>query len=489
MFLRRIFLINRSWCVPWLRSARPLACAELAAMIRMPSFSHMRPNCVRGLFAPRQFPRRGRALVQNRFLVYEDKLWADHLSHAFKFDPRLSQSALQQKSWPFCEDERHSLALRLCSAFAVLQPEDEVRHEPPPTGYIWRKGHAWYGRWWEDVLVNGNVVHKQRCKKLAEYGDRYRSQKDVRPLLDDYLRPLNAGRIKPESTLTITEYVERFYLPYAQDNCKPSTYSGYKTPWGMYLAPRLTKAVLRDFRTADAASLFDERYRVHRLGRSTLRHLKSFLSGMFSYVINQGVLDGINPMREAHIPRKAAGPADTHATSPEEVIAIMDALEKTGHIKARAAIALMFFAGLRPGEARGAQWEDYDGRQLIVRKSVWRTYATEPKSADSVKPVPVIELLRSLLVELRAADGNPVSGPILRGPKTGHPLNLDNLARREVRMIPKDARIEWHGWYSLRRGIATMVHSVEKDPMAAKGLLRHASVITTQTHYIKEVTK
>ena len=27
-----------------------------------------------------------------------------------------------------------------------------------------------------------------------------------------------------------------------------------------------------------------------------------------------------------------------------------------------------------------------------------------------------------------------------------------------------------------------MVHNIEKDPMAAKGLLRHSSVITTQRH-------
>ena len=362
-----------------------------------------------------------------------------------------------------------------------------VTREGGKRRYIWRKGQGWYGRWWEDVLVNGDVVRKQRCKKLAEYGNRYRSEEDVRPLLKDYLRPLNEGRTKPESTLKITEYVERFYLPYAQDNCKPSTYSGYKTQWVMYLAPRLTKAVLRDFRTADAAILFNDIYRKHRLGRSTLRHLKSFLSGMFSYLINQGVLDGVNPMREAQIPKKASGPGETYATSPEEVLAMLDALEKAGNIKAGAAVALMFFAGLRPGEARGAQWEHYDGRQLIVRKSVWRSYATEPKTLESSKPVPIIEPLRSILADLKAADGNPMSGPILRGPKTGHPLNLDNLARREVRKTLKDAGIEWHGWYSLRRGIATMVHNVEKDPMAAKGLLRHSSVITTQKHYIKEV--
>jgi integrase len=99
----------------------------------------------------------------------------------------------------------------------------------------------------------------------------------------------------------------------------------------------------------------------------------------------------------------------------------------------------------------------------------------------------VIEPLRSILAELREADGNPASGPILRGPKAGRPLELNNLARREVRDILKEAKIEWHGWYSLRRGIATTVHNLEKDPMAAKGLLRHSSVLTTQKHYIKEV--
>jgi hypothetical protein len=32
-----------------------------------------------------------------------------------------------------------------------------------------------------------------------------------------------------------------------------------------------------------------------------------------------------------------------------------------------------------------------------------------------------------------------------------------------------------------------MLQTVEKDPMAAKGLLRHSSVLTTQRHYIKDV--
>jgi hypothetical protein len=47
--------------------------------------------------------------------------------------------------------------------------------------------------------------------------------------------------------------------------------------------------------------------------------------------------------------------------------------------------------------------------------------------------------------------------------------------------------LEWQGYYSLRRGIATQLNTITRDPMAAKGLLRHSSVNTTLTHYIKSV--
>jgi integrase len=112
------------------------------------------------------------------------------------------------------------------------------------------------------------------------------------------------------------------------------------------------------------------------------------------------------------------------------------------------------------------------------------------------EPVPVIEPLRELLAELRAAEGNPGSGPILRGVK-GKPLSLDMLAHVVIRPAlranyrngpAKDWKpLEWRGYYSLRRGIATQLNAITRDPMAAKGLLRHSSVNTTLTHYIKSV--
>jgi hypothetical protein len=61
-------------------------------------------------------------------------------------------------------------------------------------------------------------------------------------------------------------------------------------------------------------------------------------------------------------------------------------------------------------------------------------------------------------------------GPILRGP-SGKPLDLDNLS--------KAAGLEWHGWYSLRRGVATTLAGLTRNGMASKGLLRHPNLATT----------
>jgi len=367
-------------------------------------------------------------------------------------------------------------------------------------GTIKRIGKSWYGRWREDAIVGGKIQRVQRFVKLAEFDDRYRAKADVRPLLAERLRPLNEGRTDARGTLTLALFVAEFYEPYARENFKPSTVHGYTKLWRDSLCPRIGGIRLRDFKTVDAANMLTV-FAAKGWGRRSLQHAKSLLSGIFTYAKNLGVLDGINPVQGALIPRKSAAPAETHATTPEEVLTILEVLEKAKdvsehkRIQAQVAIGLVFFSGLRPGEARGARWEDYDGKILTVKQSVWRKHTTDPKTASAAKPVPVIEPLRELLAELRTTEGNPQTGPILRG-DLGRPLNLDMLAKRVIRPAlrnkanypnPEAELLTWHGYYAYRRGIATLANTVSRDPMAAKGLLRHSSVNTTLTHYIKDV--
>jgi len=88
----------------------------------------------------------------------------------------------------------------------------------------------------------------------------------------------------------------------------------------------------------------------------------------------------LNPVTDAGIPKKATAAGKTHAYTVEEVALILNALEGV----AKGAVALMYFCGLRPGEARGAKWSDYkeDKRALEIAGSVWRRHETRPKTEE-----------------------------------------------------------------------------------------------------------
>ena len=286
----------------------------------------------------------------------------------------------------------------------------------------------------------------------------------------------------PQSVTRIGRFLEYTYLPWAKETLRASTSAGYERIWRAYLACRVKDIPLRDFRPADAARVLRSVWQEKKLGRLSLRHVKAFLSGAFTHARNLGLYDAANPVQGILLPVQTEMGTETAATTVEEVLAMLPVLSG----KARAAVALIFFAGLRPGEARRAQWEDYDGGELKITRSIFGTHISPPKTRSSMAPVPIIGPLQTILDALRRADGNPATGAILRGP-SGKPLNLDNLARREIVPVLLKHSIPWRGWYSLRRGIATLVAFLEKDTLAAKGLLRHANANTTLTHYIKRV--
>jgi len=343
-------------------------------------------------------------------------------------------------------------------------------------GEIFRKGDSWFGRWWEDTLIGGQPARQRRCRKLAEFGDRCRSRKDVQPLLDAILKDLNAGKSGPETTLSVSEFAERFFFPDAEANLKPSTAHGYRADWRMYLGDRLRRVSLRDFRCCDATAVLAAVYQDRGVSRKTLRHCKALLSRIFTFAKQRGALDGINPVQDAAIPRQARGAVPTHAVTPDEVSAMLDVLDG----QARLAVALMFFAALRPGEARGVRWEDFDGKRLHVRRSVWRTFETAPKTESSIAQVPVCSTLAEILEQNRNGGGYILHTP------SGKPLDLHNLANRVVIPTLKAAGLRWYGWRALRTGAATLLVSVE-SPLAAKGLLRHSNVATTTRSYVKDV--
>jgi len=375
-------------------------------------------------------------------------------------------------------------------------------------GYIFHKGNSWFLRYCDDVLQpDGTIKRKLVCKKLpVEYGGAYRTKASVKPFAQELLAPVNSGLLNPQSTMLVTDFVERVYFPeHVSKKLRPATLKQYRDVWENHLKNRLGKLTLRSFRTVHGETMLAQIAAQTGLGRSSLRHIKAFLSGAFKQAKRLGILDGINPVQDVSIPQ-APEPEDTYAYSLSEIKAMLAILKEP----ARTVVLCAALAGFRKSELRGLTWEDFDGKELSVRRSVWNSTISEPKTKRSKAPVPVVKQLADALETLRQRMGKLAVGPIFQA-GNGKPLNLDNLARRvivpalspcavcrkqesehkpEGHVFQRDKALpEWHGWHAFRRGLATNLHALGVDDKTIQAILRHSNVGLTMNVYVKSVAQ
>jgi integrase len=370
-------------------------------------------------------------------------------------------------------------------------------------GYVFRKGNSWFLRWWESADENGK--RKQTCERLAEYSDRYRTKGDLEELIAEKLALVREAAKCPRSSDPFVEYVDDVYLPFVLRTMKPSTYSGYSTYWKRYIKPRVGKCAVRDFTVAIVAALLKDITRAHKLNRATATKIRSILSGIFTYAISEGHFPARsaaeNPASRARIPESVSEPTEPKAANRDEVKAILAALRANADLKLedmpleRTAVALIAMLGVRPGEARGLRWEDWDRakQQIAVKRAVWHRIEGTPKTPQSVRLLAVSDELREVLLTLWKKQESPLGGYILKAPNGGAVI-LDNLAKRTIRprleAINKagaereeKSELTWPGWYSLRRFHGTAVRAESNLETTSRALGNSKAV--ADKHYVK----
>ena len=222
------------------------------------------------------------------------------------------------------------------------------------------------------------------------------------------------------------------------------------------------------------------------LNKTTLKHIKHLLGGIYRFASQQGLFERDNPVTAASIP-DAPGPSETYAYSLEEVTQMVAVLPEP----AATIVLTAAFTGLRRGEIRGMMWENLESGDPLscyrVSQSIWKGIVTEPKTTKSKAPVPIFGLLAKRLEEHRARCGNPSSGAMFTN-TVKKPIDLNELYQRVIKDIFQAAHIAWHGWHAFRRGLATNLHRLGVDDKTIQAILRHCNVAVTQNVYIKTVS-
>jgi hypothetical protein len=234
-------------------------------------------------------------------------------------------------------------------------------------GYIYQRAGWWVLRYRESVIEKGKLVRRQLAKQLQSVAPEHRRLKRppsaIVKMAEDFLRPLNAQTHGTDGTRTIGAFVDGFYLPYVKANWRRSTHTSYTNVWGVHLEPRCGQMRLRDFRTYDGEQLLQAVAEQNDISRRTLKQVKSVLSAIFTQAKRLGHIDGVNPMQNVSIPKKAHGHdvrehgRETGVYSLEEVLKMLRVLSEPE----RSIVGVAAFSGLRRGEIRGLEWKHYLG--------------------------------------------------------------------------------------------------------------------------------
>jgi hypothetical protein len=195
-------------------------------------------------------------------------------------------------------------------------------------GRVFHKGPSWFVRYRDKVLLpDGTEERIQICKKLeVPYGGEYRTLRSVQPFAEKILKPVNEGKLDVRSTMPVTEFVDKVYLPeYVEKKLRAASLKQYRDVWNNHLKPRMGKLTLRDFRTVHGERMLAKIAEQAKLGRSSLRHCKAFLSGAFKQAKRLGILDGVNPIQDVSIPH-APESSETYAYSLPEIKSMLGVL-------------------------------------------------------------------------------------------------------------------------------------------------------------------
>jgi integrase len=241
-------------------------------------------------------------------------------------------------------------------------------------GYLYKHNGSWLLRYYDLEVSEGRTVRVQRGVRLA---DAKSPKQSVRLLADKHLMRLNNRETTPESSVLLLDFINDVYFSAQSSRLRPSTIKDYKDITRVHLKTRLeeSKLRLRDFRTVHGQRILKEISTARpELSHTSLLRIKSFLSGVFTHAKQIGFLDGENPMVGVSVEGKRTK-FHGRTYDPLEIWSMLLSGEKSANLPpvAKLVVATAALTGLRLAELRGLRWSDFDGENLHVRRSVWRT--------------------------------------------------------------------------------------------------------------------
>ena len=353
-----------------------------------------------------------------------------------------------------------------------------------------REGSFWWLLHWDDEFSNGQRTRKRKRTKLAPISI---SEREVKKIAAEFLRPLNQGLVTVGSAICFSDYVRTVYYSTVLPLMAKATQDRYRGILANYLNPSFGKAPLRELTPLTLQKYFSG------MADSALSYQsKDKIRDVLSSVLGSAKIYGMlvsNPAENVRLPRDKHGRKSKPYVAPEKFAALLSLIPEPYSTMVYVAV----YTGLRVSELIGLRWRSVNPDSISVEERCCRGDWGAPKSEASNATIAVnqnviarIEQLKTLTVAVKA--GNAIRKyPVVRscGPddlvfqsvRDGRPMRDNNILTRHIKPAGRLLGMPWLNWRCLRTSHATWLKLVGADVKDAQAQMRHSRASTTLDIY------
>lgn len=300
----------------------------------------------------------------------------------------------------------------------------------------------------------------------------------------------------PEADRLFGDYATEWFRVRKEPFISASSRESYRTALNKHLFPVLGNRMLRAITPLELQELLN---RYAGRSKSMITNILATLRGVYGAALADRIVTRDPTERLVRPPATPTAVKPALTADQRAAIAAACATEPMGHY-----LALLYYLGCRPGEARGLMWQDVDwDRDLIhIARDIDYKASGQPgalKNAASDRFVPVPAPLRAILQPLRGLPDTYIAHAPA-GPDK--PLSKSSADRLWVRLMsaagmataaPDDGKFEKYDPrhklrpmitpHALRHNYITMCWEHGLDPYETMKLVGHASIATTMNIY------
>ncbi len=295
---------------------------------------------------------------------------------------------------------------------------------------------------------------------------------------------LSSGSLHYAITEITVKEITAEYLAAMKLRLKESTYANYKMKAEKHIIPTLGEKHCCFLGTNDITDFIDSKTR-SRLSARYVADIIVLLKSIFRYAAREHNIR--NPLEGVKLPRCAK--TEVTVLNKAEQARLMRYVSGSND-PCSLGIVMAMYTGIRIGEICALKWEDVDltGKVIHVRHTLQRIQTfgsskktriviTEPKSASSVRDIPIPECLLTLLTK-RSADDDIF---VLSGKHK--PVECRTLQYRFAALL-KNGNLPSVHFHSLRHAFATNCIALGFDAKTLSEILGHSSVEITLNRYV-----